>query len=163
MAKNYSITTPTDREIDVTWVVDAPRDLVYKAYTDPKLIVQWWGPRNLRTTVDKMDVRPGGAWRYTQRGPDGKEYAFNGEYREVVPPERISQNFQYEALPGHVSVDTATFENQNGKTKVTTKSVFQNVQDRDGMLQSGMEEGMAESIDRLAELMRDMQKGQPGA
>jgi uncharacterized protein YndB with AHSA1/START domain len=81
-----TVTTPSDREIVMTRVFDAPRELVFKAYTDPSLIPQWWGPRGFTTTVDQMDVRPGGVWRFVQRGPDGSEYAFNGVYREIAPP-----------------------------------------------------------------------------
>ena len=84
-----TLTLPSDREIVMTRLFDAPRELVFKAYTDPAMVPHWWGQRGATTTVDKMDVRPGGAWRFVQRGPDGSEFAFNGEYREIVPPERL--------------------------------------------------------------------------
>ena len=146
-------TFPSDREIVMTRIFDAPRELVFKAYTDPNLIPQWWGPRNLTTTVDKMDVRPGGAWRFVQRGPDDSEYAFSGVYREIVPPERLVDTFEFEGMPGHVLLETVTFEEQDGKTKLVVTSLFQTVEDRDGMLKSGMEEGAAETMDRLEEYM----------
>jgi uncharacterized protein YndB with AHSA1/START domain len=148
---------PSDREIVMTRVFDAPRELVFKVCTDPTLIPQWWGPRILTTTVDKMDVRPGGVWRFVQRDPGGNEFAFNGEYREIVPPARIVQTFEFEAMPGHVVLETVTFEDHDGKTKLTVTSLFQNVEDRDGMLQSGMEAGATESHDRLAELLAKVQ------
>jgi uncharacterized protein YndB with AHSA1/START domain len=154
-----TVTTPSAREIVMSRVFDAPRELVFEAYTDPRRIPQWWGPRNLTTTVDKMDVRPGGAWRYVQRGQDGSEYAFNGVYREIVPPERLVSTFEFEGMPGHVILDTATFEEQDGKTKLTTTSLFQTAGDRDGMLKSGMEEGAAETMDRLAELLTKLRQG----
>ncbi|MGH2534644.1 MAG: SRPBCC family protein [Thermomicrobiales bacterium] len=154
--KNYTISTPSDREIVFTRVFDAPRDLVYQAYTDPDLIPKWWGPRGSTTIVDTMDVRPGGKWRYIQREADGAEYAFNGEYREVVPPERLVYTFEFEMMPGHIAVDTITLEEADGKTTLTNTSHYDSVEDRDGMLSSGMEAGAAESMDRLAELLATM-------
>jgi len=153
-----TVTTPSDREIVMTRVFDAPRELVFKAYTDSTLIPQWWGPRGFTTTVDQMDVRPGGVWRFVQRGPDGSEYAFNGVYREIAPPQRIVSTFEFEGMPGHVSVETLTLEEHTGKTKVTSMSLFQTVEDRDGMLQSGMEAGAAETYDRFAELLEALQE-----
>jgi uncharacterized protein YndB with AHSA1/START domain len=150
------LTLPSDREIVMTRVFDAPRELVWKAYTDPEAIPQWWGPRRHATTVDKMDVRPGGAWRYVSRDADGNEYAFRGEYREVVPPERIVATFEFEPMPGHVSVETLTLVEHDGKTTLTNTSVFDSVEDRDGMLQSGMEEGVRETYDRLAEYLETL-------
>ncbi len=151
-----TLTTPSEREIVTTRVFDAPRELVFRAYTDPDAIPKWWGPRRHKTTVDQMEVRPGGAWRYVSRDSDGTEYAFHGVYREVVPPERLVCTFEFEGMPGHVSVDTATFEEHDGKTTLTTRSLFDSVQDRDGMLQSGMESGFSETMDRLAELLQTM-------
>ncbi len=150
------ITLPSDREILITREFDAPRDLVFKAMTDPDLIPRWWGPRAYTTVVDKMDVRPGGAWRFINRTPEGTEHAFRGEYREVVPPERIVQTFEYEPMAGHISVDTATFVEREGRTALTVRSVFRSVEDRDGMIQSGMEKGLVETHDRFAELLVEL-------
>ena len=147
-----AVTTPSDREIVTERVFAAPRDRVYAAYTDPELIPQWWGPRGTTTIVDQMDVRPGGAWRFVHRGPDG-ETGFRGTFREVTPPERIVQTFEWEGMPGHVLVETATFEDFGGRTKVTTNSLFHTPEERDGMLASGMERGLNETHDRLAELL----------
>ena len=154
--RTLTVTTPSDREIVLTRVFDAPRDLVFRAYTDPKAIPQWWGPRNLTTRVDKMDVRPGGAWRFVQRDADGNEFAFNGVYREITPPERVVSTFEFEGMPGHIAVETMTLEEHDGRTTLTTTSVFASVEDRDGMLQSGMESGAAETMDRLAELVETL-------
>ncbi len=153
---SLQVTTPSDREIVMTRVFDAPRELVFKAYTDPAVIPHWWGPRRYTTVVDKMDMRAGGAWRFVSRDADGNEFGFHGEYREVVPPERIVQTFEFEGMPGHVSVETLTLVERSGKTTLTVRSVFDSVEDRDGTLQSGMEEGLAETWERLAEYLRTM-------
>jgi uncharacterized protein YndB with AHSA1/START domain len=141
------------QEIVMTHVFDAPRDLVFKTYTDPTLIPQWWGPSRLTTVVEKMELHPGGGWRFVQRDSDGNEFAFHGEYREIVPPERVVSTFEFEGMPGHVVVETVTLEDVDGKTKLTTASVFESVEDRDGMVASGMESGATESMDRLAALL----------
>ena len=151
--KASTLTLPSDREIVMSRVFDAPRELVFKAHTDPNLISQWWGLRSSTTIVDKMEVRPGGVWRYVQRDTNGNEYGFNGVYQEIVPPERIVWTFEFEGMPGHVVVESMTLEEHNGKTTLTTRSRFDSVEDRDGMLNSGMEEGANESWDRLAELL----------
>lgn len=150
------VTLPSDTEILITREFDAPRELVFKAMTDPVLIPRWWGPRNLTTTVDKMDVRPGGRWRYVSGAPDGTKSAFRGEYREVVAPERIVQTFEWEPMAGHISVETATFTEQEGRTLLTIRSLFSSKEDRDGMVQSGMEEGLRETHDRFSELLAEL-------
>jgi len=152
------VTLPSDREILITREFDAPRELVFKAMTDPNLIPRWWGPRRYTTTVDKMDVRPGGAWRFIMREPDGRESGFRGEYREVVAPERIVQTFEWEPMAGHISVDTATFTERDGRTLLTVRSLFASKEDRDGMIQSGMEKGLAETHDRFAELLAELRE-----
>ncbi len=146
------VTLPSDTEILITREFDAPRDVVFKAMTDPALIPQWWGPRKYETIVDKMDVRPGGAWRFINRGA-GEEFAFRGEYREITAPERIVQTFEFEPLAGHISIETATFTEQNGRTLMTNHTQFASKEDRDGMIQSGMESGLRETHDRFAELL----------
>ncbi len=150
---------PGTQEIRITREFDAPRELVFKAFTDPKLVPQWWGPRDLSTEVDKLDVRPGGQWRFLNRDAEGNEYAFHGVYHEVLAPERIIDTFEFEGLPetGHVTLETVKLEElPGGRTRLTTQSVFQSVADRDGMLQSGMEGGLNESHERLAELLQKM-------
>ena len=148
-----AVTTPTDREIHVERVFDAPRDRVWAAYTDPNLIPEWWGPRGTTTIVDRMEVEPGGGWRFVAQTSDGNETAFRGTYREVTPPERIVQTFEWEGMPGHISVETATFEDLGDRTKVVTTSIFRTPEERDGMLGSGMEKGMNETYQRLDELL----------
>ncbi len=160
MSKINFVAEPGKQEIIVTSVFDAPRDLVFKASTDPDLVADWWGPRNLTTKVEKMETRPGGAWRIVQRDPQGNVYAFHGVYHETTPPERIVQTFEYEGMPGHVLLDICTLEESNGRTTLTDKSIFLSVEDRDGMLESGMREGMSESMERLGELLERLRKGQ---
>jgi len=150
---------PGTHEIVITREFDAPRALVFKAITDPSLLPQWWGPRHLSTEVEKMDVRPGGQWRFIQRDTQGNVYAFHGVYHEVLAPECIIDTFEFEGLPetGHVALETMKLEElPGGRTRLTTQSVFQSVADRDGMLQSGAEDGVSESYDRLAELLTKM-------
>lgn len=149
-----TITTPSEREIRIEREFDAPRERVFAVYTDPELIPQWWGPRRFATTVDYMDPRTGGRWRFVHRGDDGAEIGFQGAYREVTAPERIVQTFEWEGMAGHVSVETATFEDiGDGRTRVTTVSVFHSTEERDGMLGSGMEGGLNETYERLDELL----------
>jgi uncharacterized protein YndB with AHSA1/START domain len=152
-APTATLTTPTDREIHVERLFDAPRDRVFAAFTDPKLIPEWWGPRDTTTVVDQMDVRPGGSWRFVVRNSDGSETGFRGTYREITPPERVVQTFEWEGMPGYVSVETATFEDLGDRTMVRTTSLFHTTEERDGMLESGMERGMNESFARLDELL----------
>ena len=144
-----TLVLPSDSEIVMERVFNAPRELVFKAYTDPDLIPRWWGPRRYTTRVDQLDLRVGGKWRFVQHDAAGNEYAFNGTYREVVPPGRLSYTFEFEGMPGHIMVETVTFEEQDGRTKVTVSGFFESAADRDGMLQSGMEEGANESNERL--------------
>ena len=151
-APKAEVTTPSDREIHIERVFNAPRDRVFAAYTNPDLVPQWYGPRGTETIVDRMDVKAGGQWRFVSRGPDG-ETAFRGTYREVTPPERIVQTFEWEGMPGHVCVETAEFEDLGESTKVVTTSLFHTTEERDGMLGSGMEGGMNETYERLDELL----------
>lgn len=150
------IAEPGSHAILVTRDFDAPRELVFRAYTDPTLIPQWWGPRSVTTSVDQMDVRKGGIWRFVQRDADGNAFAFNGVYHEILKPERIVHTFEFEAMAGHVLLETVTFEDRGGKTTVNDLLVFQSVEARNGMIQSGMETGTAESWDRFEELLRVM-------
>jgi uncharacterized protein YndB with AHSA1/START domain len=149
-----TVTTPAEREIHIERVFNAPRERVFAAFTDPELASQWWGPRGTTTVIDQMDVRPGGTWRFLSQDSDGNEFGFRGVYREVAPPERLAQTFEFEGMPGHVSLETATFEDLgDGRTKVTSDVIFYTNEERDGMLSAGMEKGMNESFERLDELL----------
>lgn len=145
------VTLPSDREIMMTRVFDAPRALVFEAHTSCEHMGNWWGQRDYQLAVCEIDFRPGGKWRLVQRASDGTEHGFRGEYREIERPETIVWTFEYEGMPGHISVETMTLTEEGGKTTLTAVSRFDSVEDRDGMLQSGMEEGANETWDRLAE------------
>ena len=154
MKKSTLIAEPGKQELVMTRVFDAPRELVFKAFTDPELIPQWWGPARYTTKIDILEARPGGRWRFIQRDDKGNEHSFHGVFHEIVPAEQIIYTFEYEGIPGHhVLLETITFEDLNGKTRIIDQSVFQSVEDRDGMLQDGMEGGADESMDRLDQLL----------
>ncbi len=156
------ITTAIPGSLDmvITHKFDAPRDLVYKIYTDPNLIPEWWGPRNLTTKVEKMELRPGGIWRYIQHDPQNNIFAFHGVYHSIEPNKQIISTFEWEGLPEHVILVTTTFEDQGNRTIVTQQNVFQSVQDRDGMMQQGMEQGTIEGDERFNELLARLSIGQ---
>ena len=146
-----TVTTPSDREIVMTRVFDALRALVFEAYSKCEHVKKWWGRGN---PLDcELDFRPGGTWRFVEHAPDGEKYAFRGEYREIAAPDRIVQTFEFEGWPGKVSVETLEFEELDGRTRLISTTVFDSTEDRDGMLQSGMEAGAKESMDKLAELL----------
>ena len=148
------LTVLSDREVVLTRVFNAPRALVYRAHTDPDLIRQWWGLRSNTTIVEKIDVRPGGMWRFIQRDAEGHEFVFYGEYREVILLERLVNTFEFEGVPGHIILDTLIFEElPDGRTKLTATSLFETIGDRDGILSSGMESGSNQAWDRLGELL----------
>jgi uncharacterized protein YndB with AHSA1/START domain len=137
----------TEREFD------APRELLYRAFTEPDLLTQWLGPRQYTMKVDRFDVRDGGTYRYVHVGDDGTEHGFHGVFHGEPSLDGIVQTFEYEVVPGHSSMDTLIFEERDGKTVVRTNSVFQSIEDRDGMYQSGMADGMNAGYDRLEELL----------
>ena len=154
MAKYELVAEPGKQETFITFRVEAPRELVFRAYTEPELIKEWWGPRKYFTEVNQWELEPGGRWRIIHRdSKTGEESAFHGNFQVVQAPAEITWTFEYEGMPGHISLETVEFEDEHGITKVVTHSVYQSVEDRDGMIKSGMEEGMSESIDRLEELI----------
>jgi uncharacterized protein YndB with AHSA1/START domain len=139
--------------IDFIREFDAPRDLLFRAHTDPELLVQWLGPRRLTMVIDRYDVKDGGKWRYIHRDQDGTEFGFHGVFHGTPSPDGMVQTFEFEGAPGHVSLDQITFEARNGRTVLHGHSVFQSVQARDAMVQSGMEGGLSEAYERLDELI----------
>ncbi len=158
MAETEFIAEPGKQDNTIIWVFDAPRDLVFRAYVDPVLISQWWSPENYTIEVEKMDVRPGGTWRINTKNVEGNDHWFRGVYQDISPPDRIVQTFEFEGMPGHASLETVTFEDLGGKTKVTDQAVFQTVEDRDGMIESMEDPGktMDEIMNRLAVLLERM-------
>ncbi len=158
-ADTMTLTLPSDREIELTRVFDAPRELVFKVMFDRELIPRWWGPRRYTTEVDVLEFRPGGRWRFLNRGADGTEHAFRGEFREIVPPERVVWTFEYEPAPGHVSVETMTLDDLGeGRTRLRARALYASREDRDAMAATGMESGARETYDRLAELLAERQR-----
>lgn len=147
-AGTSTVITPTDREIRAERVFNAPRERVWQAFTDPELIVQWWGRGN-ELVIERMEVERGGHWRYVEHAPDGV-HGFEGRYREVTPPERLVQTFEWDGMPGYVEVTTVIFEDLGeGRTKVVTTALFHTTEERDGMLSSGMEQGLNQSYAAL--------------
>ncbi len=153
MARTRIVAAPGLPMISITREFDASPELLYRAYTDPELLTQWLGPRRLTMVVDHFDVRNGGTWRYIHRSTDGTEYGFHGVYHGTPSPEGIVQTFEFEGAPGHVSLESLTFEERDGRTIVRMESVFQSVAARDAMVESGMEGGVNEGYERLDELL----------
>lgn len=168
--KNNPTANTADRDFIITRTFDAPRELVWKAWTDPKHMTQWWGPRGFTNPVWDMDFRPGGAYRFVMRAPDGAEYPAKGKYMEIVEPERlvftmdcsehpdswhdmVNPNRKGNRNPAGEMVSTVTFENLDGKTKLTIRTTFETAAIRDAMVKMGMNEGWSSSLDRLAETL----------
>lgn len=153
------IAEPGKQELFIIREFEAPRELVFKTFSDPALIIKWLGPRDLEMKIEKFEAVPGGSYRYIHTDKLCNAYGFHGVIHDVEAPERIIQTFEFEGLPerGHVSLETATFEALNAsRTRVTIHSVFQSAADRDGMIQSGMERGVKEGHERLDELLANM-------
>lgn len=139
-------------------LLDAPRALVFDVWTKPEHMKRWLGPRSLTMVLCEVDLRVGGGYRYVHRAPDGQEYGFHGEYREIVRPERIVSTFVFELMPEHEALETLILEERDGKTLVTTTTVHKTVEARDGHLSSGMEAGMTEGYARMDELLTALQR-----
>ncbi|MDQ2777660.1 MAG: SRPBCC family protein [Acidobacteriota bacterium] len=148
-----TVTLPSDREICFSRFFEWPRHLVFEAWTNPEHVRHWWGCAGSTLTVCEIDLRPGGAWRIVMRMADGSEHPFKGVYREIVPSRRLVYTECYD-MPGIGSPEwltTVTFEDLDGKTKLTNSLLHRSVQARDGHLQAGMEPGMTQTLNRLAE------------
>lgn len=155
------IVKPGVQEIIVIREFNAPRELVFQAYTDAGLYARWIGPRELNATIEVFEPHLGGTYRFIQTDSAGHEFAFHGVYHEVTAPERIIETFEYEGLPeqGHASLEMITFEAMpDNRTKMTTRSIFLTVADRDGMIAGDMERGEIESYERLDELLEEMRE-----
>ncbi len=153
-----TVTLHSDREVILEREFDAPRELVFDAFSKPEHVAHWWGQQGSTMPICEMDFRPGGAWRFVEQAADGNQYGFRGEYREIVRPDRIVWTFEYEGLPGHISVDSLVFEEiEHGqRTRITSTTVFDSLADRDGMIQSGMAQGASESYERMANYLRTL-------
>ncbi len=154
-SNRVTVTTPSDREIRVERIFNAPRDRVWRAMNDPALIAQWFGRGN-KLVVETHEPVRGGRWRYVEHSDQGV-HGFEGRYREVVPPERVVRTFEWDGMPGHVIVETATLEDLgDGRTKLVSVSLFHTSWERDGMLGSGMEGGMNDSYAALDRVLASM-------
>jgi uncharacterized protein YndB with AHSA1/START domain len=157
-AKNKTKVTaePGKQELFITREFDAPRELVFKAHTDPNLFVQWLAPRGYEMILETFEPVSGGAYRYIHKDKEGNAFAFHGAFHEMSI-ERMVQTFEFEGYAGHVSLDSMTLEELPGnRTRVTIQSVFQSVTDRDGIIQNGMETGVSDGYDKLDEIIASM-------
>lgn len=143
--------------VDYTREFDAPVDLIHRAYTDPELIPQWLGPKGYAMDLQKWEARDGGSWRYVQTDPDGGTWAFHGVFHGPQTAEQMIQTFEFEGVPGHVSISELRIEDiGNGRSRASTHVVFMSLADRDGMVQSGMEFGVVQGFERLDELVANL-------
>lgn len=146
-----------DLEIEMSRVLDAPRELVWKTFTQPEHIENWWGPRNMTTKVHQLDMQVGGSWRFENISPDGSSLIFKGKYLDIQAPEKVVQTFAVEGMfEGQEIIETLRLEDLGSQTRVTTISRFDSNEARDGMLATGMEKGASESYERLGELLESL-------
>lgn len=162
LERERSMTTATQTQIQaepgvpqivITREFAAPRELLYRAFTDPELLAQWMGPRRFTMIVTHYDLRDGGVWRFIHRDAEGNEFGFHGVFHGMPSPDGVVRTFEFEGAPGHVSLETLTFEEHGERTLVRTNSVFQAIEDRDATIESGMESGVREGYERLEELL----------
>jgi uncharacterized protein YndB with AHSA1/START domain len=144
-----TVTLPTDEQILITREFDAPKHLVYRAWTTPELVKRWWSGERGEVTLAEIDLRVGGMWRYVMVADKGFEVAFHGEYREIVPDERIVSTEVYEGMPDAEALNTLTLTEMDGRTTLSILVDHKSKEDRDGHINSGMEAGMQEAMDRL--------------
>jgi len=156
-SKTQIIAEPDTQTIKITRAFSAPRELLFRAYTEPDLLAQWLGPRQYTMTIDRYEARDGGTWRYVHSDEAGNAFGFHGVFHGDPSLDGIVQTFEFEGWPGRVSLETLTFEEQGETTLVRTNAVYQSVADRDAMIESGMEEGLNDGYDRLDELVAKLQ------
>ena len=150
------VTTPSDREIVLTRVFNAPRHLVFEAFTNPELLKRWFGPHGWSLRVCEVDYRVGGSFRFIMRGPDGTEMGMRGTYKEIAPPNRSVHMESFDDFPGSESQVTTVFAEKDGKTTMIATVLYPSKEVRDAVIQSGMEHGAAETYDRLAEMLESI-------
>jgi uncharacterized protein YndB with AHSA1/START domain len=155
-SKSAVVTLPTDTQIQITREFDAPRHLVYRAYTTPELIKRWWSGERGEVTSAEVDLRPGGTWRYVMIANGGFEVAFHGEYREIVPGERIVTTDVFEGMPDAAALTTTTFTENDGRTTLSMLIQHSSQEHRDAHINSGMEGGMQEAMDKLERVARSL-------
>ena len=156
MSKTTIVAQPGTQQIEISREFAAPAALVLRAFTEPDLLIRWLGPRRLTMTIDQFEARNGGTYRYIHRDEAGNEYGFRGVFHGTPSLDGIVQTFEFEGWPGHVALESMTFEERDGKTIVRQTSVYQSVADRDSIIESGMETGLSEGYERLDELLSEM-------
>lgn len=156
MNETEVIVEPGQPDIVIRRTFDVPPEVFFRAVTDPDLIPKWWGPREINTHVEEMDPRRGGTWRFVHRAPDGTTVGFQGVYHEVTAPHRIVQTFEYDGAAGHVTLETLTLEEVDGKTRYVVQALHQSVESRDAAVRAGMDSGLRQTLDRLADTLREL-------
>jgi uncharacterized protein YndB with AHSA1/START domain len=145
--------------IDLTRDFDAPRDVVWRAWTEPELVKQWLGPNAYEMVIDEYDVRDGGRYRYVHKDPNGNEFGFHGVFHGTPSPDSFVQTFEFEGAPGHVSLDRLVLEDLGGgRTRASIHSVYQTIEARDAMVAAGMETGLNEGFARLDSLLESLKQ-----
>jgi uncharacterized protein YndB with AHSA1/START domain len=151
-SRKAAVTLPADDQILITREFDAPKELVYKAWTTPELVRRWWSAKRGEVTVAEIDLRVGGTWRYVMIADGGLEVAFHGEYREIVPNERLVSTEVYEGMPDAEALDTFTLSESEGRTTMTILVQHASKEHRDAHIESGMEDGMQDALDLLEQV-----------
>jgi len=151
-SRTAKVTLPADDQIQITREFDAPKNLVYKAWTTPELVERWWHANRGEVKSIEIDLRVGGSWRYVMETPDGLEVGFHGEYRELVPNERIVSTEVYEGFPAGEAIDTLTLTEEDGRTTMTVLVQHQSKEHRDAHIESGMEDGVQDALDLLEQV-----------
>ncbi|GII82210.1 ATPase [Sphaerisporangium siamense] len=153
MSETEFVIEPGRQDIVMTRVFDAPRELVFRVITDPGLLPSWWGPHSLATRVDRMELRPGGLWRFVNIDADGVEWGFHGVYHDVVAPERYVRTWVFEGAPEDVALETVSLSETDRGTEYVAQTVHPSVEARDAIIRAGGPRGGQESMDRLADVL----------
>jgi uncharacterized protein YndB with AHSA1/START domain len=159
MPENTKFELSSDREVRISKFIHAPRELVFKAFSEADHVLRWWGPRWLSNNIERYEFRPGGTWRIVHQDATGLSYAFHGEFKEISAPSRIVRSFVYEGEPGHDLTETVELQEKDGGTFVIIRSQYANKADRDAMVNNGMEGGVRDSMERLEEELAKMRAG----
>jgi uncharacterized protein YndB with AHSA1/START domain len=153
---NIKLSFPSEKELLITSIINAPRELTFSTMTNPKYITKWWGPKKVTTTIDQMEFKPKGMWRFIETDHSGNIYAFNGIYDEIIENEKIMYTYEFENMLGHILVETITLEDNKNKTKINDKVHFHNVLDRNYLLKYGFDKWTLESMEKLTNLVETL-------
>lgn len=156
-SQDLTITQPAEREVRIERTFDAPPELVWRALTEPELLARWWARGN-PMTVERFEIRPGGHWRFVEHASDG-DFGFEGRFREIEPPKMLSQTFEYDGQPGHVSLDTVVLLGLGEQTRLIATSLFMTIEDKDAMMAEGVPAGLSQSYAALDEVLVSLREG----